>query len=289
LHFARWLEQATGRPGGVEFVPVHVLDDEHLRTVLRFHRLDDVVAAERSDVARQIGEVMARGEAPDPDLVQAITVDRGLEAERARLGATGVIVARAAPSAGRHVVRLGVVARRLLRRLASPVLVVPPDLAPSSIGDGPVVVLSSLDAGSAEACRLARSLADGMHRELSVVHVDEERSSGPAPRGAPAPHGASAGPFGSREHSLAEWVARHGLWPDVATVVAGELPGAAVAYAEARHAPLVVVGAHRSSGVRGALESKLWRWLAAHSRQPVLVVPTAPLVLDARHESRERA
>jgi nucleotide-binding universal stress UspA family protein len=281
LQFARWLAEATGESGKDAFVPVHVLDEEHLRMMLRYHHLDDLVEAERSGVSRQIADMMGRGDL-EPEIMQAVTVDDGLEAQRARENATGVIVARAAPSEGRRVFRLGGVARRLLRRLASPVIVVPPDLAASSIGDGPVVSLSSLEADSVAACRLARSIADVARRDLSVVYVEDERREKSARRGSPSVHEVSAGPFAHRERALARWVARHGVWPDVASVIDGDPPSAAVAFSEAQCAPLVVVGAHRSKGVRSALEPKLWCSLAAHARQAVLVVPAAPTPLESR-------
>lgn len=247
--------------------------------MLRYHHLDDVVEAERSRVSREIADVFGRQDIV-PEMVQAITVGDGLEAERARHRATGVIVARAAPTKSRGMFRLGVVARRLLRRLTSPVIVVPPDLTASRIGDGPVVALSSLEADSVDACRLARSIADGAHRDLSVVHVEDELRGGSA-RAAPTLREVSAGPFAHRERALARWVARHGVWPDVATVIDGALPAAAVAFAEARRAPLVVVGAHWSTGVRGALAPKPWRSLAAHARQAVLVVRAAPVTVES--------
>jgi nucleotide-binding universal stress UspA family protein len=280
LRFAGWLGEAMGESGRDAFVPVHVLHEEHLRMMLRYRRLDDLVEAERSRVSREIADVMGRRDLL-PEVVQAITVGDGLESARARHRAAGVIVARAAPTGSRRMFRLGGVARRLLRRLASPVIVVPPDLATSSIGAGPVVSLSSLEADSVAACRLARSIADAARRDLSLVHVEDERHHGSARRGSPTLREVSAGPFAHRERALARWVARHGVWPDVATVVEGESPAAAaVRFAEARRAPLVVVGAHCSTGLRSELEPKLWRWLAAHARQAVLVVPAAPAAVE---------
>lgn len=274
LQFARWLAEAMGESGRDAVIPVHVLHEEHLRMMLRYHRLDEVIEAERAGVSRQVAEVMQRGDL-GVESVLAVTVEQGLEAERARQGATGVIVARAAPAEGGGVFRLGGVARRLLRRLASPVIVVPPDLTQARIGDGPVVALSNLRPESAPACRLARSLADMAHRDLSVVHIDDALRAGAARRPAPTRRDDPAGPFGHRERALARWVARHGVWPDVATVIDGAMPSEAVAFAVARRSPLVVTGAHPYTNVRDALDSRPWRSLAAHARQAVLVVPAA--------------
>ncbi|HYG67615.1 MAG TPA: hypothetical protein VD838_08150, partial [Anaeromyxobacteraceae bacterium] len=173
LAFAAWLADRVGVRFADLVVPVHVLTAEHLRAALRTRHLADLVDAERSAIAGTLAETVGP-EAGALDVVQATTADEGLEEARERHGATGVIVARAAACEGRHVVRLGAVARRLVHRLASPVIVVPPDLTASSIGDGPVVAASSLGDDAVPACRLARVVADATGRDLTILHVDED-------------------------------------------------------------------------------------------------------------------
>lgn len=65
-------------------------------------------------------------------------------------------------------IRLGRVARRILRRLGAPVLVVPPDLRAEQIGGGPVTALTSVSADSARACRFAADLAARLGRPLAA-------------------------------------------------------------------------------------------------------------------------
>jgi nucleotide-binding universal stress UspA family protein len=283
LHFSRWFAEAMGVRWSDAFVAVHVLDDEHLRAVLRGHHLDEAVERERAAIAEQLAEVVPGAGGRSLELVRALTVDEGLERARARHGATGVVVSRMAPRESHRMFRLGGVARRLLGRLASPVLVVPPDLTVGAVGGGPIVAASSLAADSIEACRLARALADDARRDLTLVHVVAERSDGAAPYDAARPRvgGATAD---EAERALARWGTEHGVWPELAAVVVGEFPAAAVAFSEARGAPLVAVGAVPAPGVRGAIAPKLWRWLAAHARAPVLVVPAEPAALPARLE-----
>lgn len=277
LQFSRWLAEAMGVSWSDAFVAVHVLDDEHLRAVLRGHHLDEAVERERAAIARQLAEVVPEADGRALELVRALTVDEGLEHARARHGATGVIVSRMAPRESHRMFRLGGVARRLLGRLASPVIVVPPDLTAGGVGGGPIVAASNLAADSVEACRLARSLADGARRDLTVVHVVGEPSDGAAPAGAAHPPTVE-----EAERALARWSGQHDVWPDLATVVVGEFPAAAVAFSAARGAPLVAVGAVAAQGVRGAVAPKLWRWLAAHAHAPVLVVPAEPVALPSR-------
>jgi nucleotide-binding universal stress UspA family protein len=63
------------------------------------------------------------------------------------------------------------------------------------------------------------------------------------------------------------------LWADLLAVVEGALEDAALAFAEARRAPLVAVGAAPPDGLRAALGPSTARRLAAIARQPVLVAP----------------
>ena len=97
------------------------------------------------------------------------------ETSRARDGevflAVHVLEQRAARRDGKGIVRLGRVARRLLRSAAGPVVVAPPDLESGHLGTGPVVALTSLRADSVEACRFGASVAELLGRELAVVHV----------------------------------------------------------------------------------------------------------------------
>src|SRR5690606_31904612 len=68
-------------------------------------------------------------------------------------------------------VRLGRVARKMLRRLPVPVVVVPPDLEKDAIGDGPVLCTIDTDAHSLAAVRFARELARAVGRELELAHA----------------------------------------------------------------------------------------------------------------------
>jgi nucleotide-binding universal stress UspA family protein len=211
--------------------PVHVLPHEHLRAELRRRHLDEVWAEERAAVARRLRDVLG-GADTEVELVQALSVEEGLEAARVRRRADGIVVARAAPRDSRRPFPLGSAARALLRRLASQIAVVPPDLTAAGMGDGPIVALSTSAPESLAASRLARAIAAEARRDLSVVPLDRDRGGSPA---------------------------------------------AALALADARRAPLVVAGARPGAGVLDALEPRTWRWLAAHARQPVVVVP-APAV-----------
>lgn len=90
-------------------------------------------------------------------------------------GAAGILVGRRVASE-RGWSHLGRVARRLLRSLPAPVIVVPPELASDAFA-GPVVFASDLTAASVGAARFATALARALDRRLVCVHMGEPRWS----------------------------------------------------------------------------------------------------------------
>ena len=66
--------------------------------------------------------------------------------------------------------RLGSVARRMLRQLKQPTIVVPPDLLASQVGRGPVLVAVDFTEDSVRALNWARSFAETIGRPVRLVH-----------------------------------------------------------------------------------------------------------------------
>jgi nucleotide-binding universal stress UspA family protein len=275
LAFAKWLAAATAEHGADEFVAVHVLAEDHLRAVLQLHHLDEVVDGARVAVQRSLEEASCAGLATGLEVTQALTADEGLEQARVRHGADGLLIGRAAESHGTHLVRLGSVARRLLRHLRSPVIVVPPDLDAGRLGAGPIAALSSLADDAVEACRLAAVLATRTARTLTVAHVVRDPLSGSAtylPR-------ASLDHIGEEwvaegEQGLARWLAATGVQPGATTVLSGDILHSALALADQQHAPLLVAGARALTGIDRLFSHSVGRELAAVAPIPVAVVPS---------------
>lgn len=278
LQFATWLGSANAAAGEAvdRFVPVHVLEEAHLRTVLRYHHLDEVIAAAREEAQRTLAREGRPEWLEELQLVQAVHAEESLEFARAAVGAQAILVGRAAGREGHPIVRLGRVARRLLRSLPSPVVVVPPDLRLEDIGPGPIVALTSVADDAVEACRFAATLARRTGRRLALAHV----VGSPAERGLPFMPSASLErarldevSYGERD--LAAWVASAGLAPDSATVLQGSVIDEAIAFAERERAPLVVTGARRRTGVDRMLMPSIGRELAATAPVAVAVVPAS--------------
>jgi nucleotide-binding universal stress UspA family protein len=228
------------------------MDANHLAQVLPTQHLPELLPRARAASELEVERASA-GERPPPvDVVQALTIADGLEAARVAHRADGIIIARVARRESLHLFRLGDVGRRLLRRLASPIVVVPPVFGAPESAAGPVVALSSLGDDSLPACRVASRIASSTGREIVFAHVGASADAGAA---------------------LGRWSEEHEIWPDATAVLDGDAAAAPVAYAEGRRAVLLAVGASPPSGLRRVLGPKLVTRLAAIAETPLLVVP----------------
>ena len=251
IRFARSLALAGEAPEASRFIPVHVLDQDHLRSVLRVQHLDEVVDEAREGARRMLAPTTPAGSFEDVEVVQALYEEEGLAATRQAHGADGVILGR---RDGR-LVRLGRAARRLLRAPPCPVVVVPSRLADGAL-DGPILALTDLRETSASAYRFAARLARQSGRELVAVHVVP--GEGPEPE----------------ESGLAAWAKASGLPADRHVVVRGDVVAQALATANAIGASAIVTGSRPRSGIERVLGRSAARAIAARASVPVVVVPS---------------
>jgi nucleotide-binding universal stress UspA family protein len=274
VHFASWLAGATAPRGADGFVAVHVLEQEHLRAALRTHHLDELLASARAAVVRTLEAEGAAGAVGDLDVVQAATADEGLAAARVARDAGAVVLGRRARRDEDRLVRLGRVARRLLRAPPCPLVVVPPDLGPADLGDGPVLVLTSLEDDALSAARFGADLARRTGRRLELLHVVPHlAANSPEFLPAAALEERTEELVAEGERALAAWVRRHALAPDATLVRPGDLFSVAPRRAEVARAPVLVVGARRRGAVERWLTPSIATELAATAPVPVAVVP----------------
>ena len=276
VRFAKWLAATTRAPEGEQCVAVHVLEEQHLLAVLRYHHLDEVEQGARASAQSILAGEHAGGDISAVEVLQGTTVQDVLEAARSRHGAGGTIIGRAAGVEGRGVVRLGRAARRILRSAEAPVIVVPPDLQPADLGNGPVLALTSLRPDSVDACRFAAAMAQRLGRPWALLHV------APVPEEFAPPYLPAVSMEGMRrdfrtegEKGLAEWTAGQGLRPDKSEVVQGRIVDSALAYARLHASPLLVAGSQRLSTLERTLVPSVGSELAASAHVPVAVVPPA--------------
>jgi nucleotide-binding universal stress UspA family protein len=272
LRFASWLS-GCAEPGAEQLVAAHVLEEEHLRAALLLHHMDEVSLGARQAAERIVAQEGGKARFAEVAVVPGTTADETLEDVRAARRADVIVVARASGRGGGGLVRLGRVARRLLRRGGAPVVVVPADLDPAALGDGPVVALTRLTDDSVEACRFARDLAARLRRRLSVVHVAPYVEQVAQYLPAASLDRLRADRRSEAERGLAAWVATHRLAPDAVAVLHGHPIEAAVEHARAERAPLLVVGSRRLSALDRVFQTSFGSDLAAASPVPVVVVP----------------
>lgn len=275
LGYARWL--AGVLPAGRDrFTGVHVLEENELRQLLRYHHLEEVEQQAAAAAARVATQAGADAVLTERRVVVGTTAEHTLEGLAHQPGVRALVIGRQARRGEKRVVRLGRVARRLLRTLPAPVVVVPPDLQPSDVGEGPVLFAASTDDDATAAAELAKQLAADLGRPLSVVHVvpgDDYLAAEMVPAGV-------AGDFfhelrQDHERNLVAWMRAHGLGGVPHLVSEGSVVDRLAEVAREERSPLVVVGSRGLGLGMRLFSSSVATDLAAASEVPVVVVPNA--------------
>jgi nucleotide-binding universal stress UspA family protein len=273
LHFARWLAHNATRPGRHTFVPVHVLEESYLLQVLRYAQEGDVEARALADARHQLerSELMA--------VAEPVKITRGVLAEDALVSeldaerGDALVIGRQAPSHERHFVRLGRVARRLVRRLPCPVVVAPPDLRADAIGSGPIVLASDLEETCGSAVRFAQRMSVATGRPLVVAHIipHEVESARYVPSTTVEQFYSQVGL--DRQRDLQRWKATHGL-ADAASVVAhGDVVARLTAIAEVEGAPMIVCGSRVLGSIERVFTTSVATDLSCWAECAIAIVP----------------
>ncbi|WAS93158.1 universal stress protein [Nannocystis punicea] len=258
LAFAGWLGAA-----GESVVGAYVLEPWS-RPYLRGDLEADLSAA----VVRATAALGCRS----PDRIvteEAETAEAGLA--RAAVGATGLIVGRVASHPRRALSRLGPVARRLLRQLPAPVVVVPPTLA--TVAAGPILLATDFGSASDEAASFAQGLAARLGRALEVVHVGEDFYEEDDEIRDPIWTRARDAYRTEVAQDIERWAAAHGLAAAPRHLRFGDPVLELADLAEARDAALVVVGSRRLGFPARLFLSSTASALAGLAACPVAVVP----------------
>jgi nucleotide-binding universal stress UspA family protein len=257
LAFATWLRRTSGVP----VIGLRVLEVES-----RFATSVDAEAAVRA----AIHERLTRLGLPLLDRIEVTAAGRvedGLIA--AGKDAEGLVLGRTAAGVDSRRVRLGQVARRVLRELPAPVVVVPPEL--TAVGEGPVLLATDLGPASAAAAAWAAAFAKEHERPLEVVHVAapvDNAVTASAPR---SPGGADPGATAMAE--IGAWLAEHGLADTSWRLLLGEPVDQVAAAAAERSAAVVVVGSRRLAAAQQLFAASTSSALASCCACPVAVVP----------------
>lgn len=266
LRFAAWLREQM-RDEDYEAHGFHVLEHDEMMVLLRRHHLAEVL----EDADKRMREAIEAANAGDvltrASVAQAQTAEQAL-ADAARLhDADGLIIGRSAMREGRSLVRLGRVARRLVRTLPAPVVVTPPDLDTGQLGDGPVVCAVSPKPESVDAAHKAVAFAELLGREAVLVHCLR------LPQPASLHDGLISLDRESAEQRLSTFCETHGLTDVRREVVIGAPEDAMLRRSAELGAPLVVCGSRRLDIVQRVFQSSVGTHLASYSKVPVVLVP----------------
>ncbi len=263
LVLAGWLRAAAGVP----VLGLHVLEAWASRFVAGADEATDAVRVAIDQRCARLGiEPLAQ--------VEVMTVPRAEEGLASRAeAAAGLIVGRAAPTGANKLVRLGRVARRVLRQLPGPVIVAPPELA--EVADGPVLLASELGEASAGAVEFAKWLAGASRRALELVHVGEPRHADLIDELDPR---WLAERESYRHEVLAAanaWSVTHGLGDRPRHLAFGDPAEEIAGLAAQLRAALVVVGSRRLGPGARLFSTSTASALAGLAGCPVAVVPPA--------------
>lgn len=272
LVFASWLSTRLGQARSVVLEPIHAIERDDIDLLTDADKREQVVGLAEDAVARTLARAGVASGITNSRLVQVGEPDDVL-ANVAR-EAAGLIIGRLAPRGRDQLVRLGSVARRLLRRLPAPTLVVPPDLGPKQIGNGPIILACDLHDDSIGAARFAKRTADRLGRELLLVHV------------VPMPYGWSVGYLppdvvsrvqadlkAQGERQLERWAKDHGLSGLRGVICEGMITDELTKLARQEDALMMVAGSRMLNALERVFVVSVGSELAASASCPVAVVP----------------
>jgi len=168
-------------------------------------------------------------------------------------------------------VRLGRVARRLVRSLPTPVVVVPPDLEDTEVGRGPVVVAVDLTESCSEAVRWAAALATEMRRGLVLLHAIHAPDRGPYVPADLWDHALAS--VRNVDSAFEAWAHHHGVGEAPRVTVEGPPIQVLPEAAREHDACVLVTGSRRLGGAARLFMSSLGTELAATAGVAVAIVP----------------
>lgn len=278
VRFARWVGERAGETAG-QTAPrmrgVHVLERDKLRYVTAeqdLAQIEKMARVRMHDVVRKAG---AADHIAALDLVVDADAEAKLDETARSAEAEVLLVGRKAKIGTDPVVRLGRVARRLLRALPSTVIVTPPDLQTEHVGGGPVVVATDCQDDARDAVEFALRFAELTGRKIVLVHVvpmPEEWGAHylPTTSVTHVKHELQAG----GELALERWAKDQGLHGHAGMVLQGGVLPRLIDVAEELDSPLIVTGSRGLGPVARFFLASVGSELAASAGCSVAVVPS---------------
>ncbi len=269
IEFAAWLKKHAS---GHRMTGLHVIERRGLAPSMDEDSTRKLEFAAEAEANRILQETHTRSAFDDIGVTFGASAEENLETALLARHADGLLIGRRAPSGDDAIVRLGRVARRMLRLLPAPTIIAPPELHASHVGDGPVLALTDLRADAVPATRFAAHLAKALGRELVVAHVVSflEHVVVYLPRPSTDE---KAGVLSRAQADLQRWVEDHGLPASRLEVRSGQVLREALKLAADEKACIVVCGSRNLSATERIFIPSVGTELAAACSSSVAVVP----------------
>ncbi|NVB36473.1 universal stress protein [Pseudenhygromyxa sp. WMMC2535] len=271
----RFLAAISGREDDLR-LGLHVLPDQQM-----LHPLvnPEDAKAIRKKVEKNVAETLARGGLEGAqtrvELIEDDEIERGLCEGGERLGLDALVIGRRARRDEDPIVRLGEVARRVLRRLPAPVVVVPPDFGSpgdAGLGKGPILLATDLSEHCDAAASFAADLAARLERPLILAHGTQAFHWGvsyiPAEAMARLQDQARSG----ADQKLVSWAKGRGLEGAKHEVFMGDPVKHLLRIADSEDAAVLVTGSRKLGAVERLFLASVSSELAAAASCPVAVV-----------------
>ena len=241
------------------------------RVSARDDEIDELCEQARVAAEKAVVDAGAREAFDRIEVVPGAAV-KALSAASTYYDVDGLIIGRHGPRDGGTIVRLGTVARQLLRQLPAAVMVVPPDSDPAERTLGPVMVATDLAPDAAAAARFGLRMAQQLGVDLLLLHVPETgqlaAQLGAQPRS----------PTTDDPAAFEDWVEMYGLGGARTEVHAGDPVERTLEQARLHDASMIVCGSRRLSLTDRLFQASTGSTLAAYAPCPVVVVPPESMV-----------
>ena len=272
VKFAKWL-RGNSQSGALELIATHVIDEELVASLRDVRTYDNLVFYAQDGLKKMLAEVRAE------NLFSTVKIEDGgeiigkLESVCTQQSADAMVIGRVAPTDKDVLLRLGAVARGLLRRLVVPIIVVPPDFEESFGGQGPVIVAVDGKDTSLAAYEFGKQVAASLNRELVLVHaVGIPDSWGYGYVSTDAVQTAMTAMRVGGERTIERWCSQHGISGIRSVVAQGVTSREIVRVAEELDAAMIVTGSRQLSKLERFFVTSVGTEVAASSPIPVAVV-----------------
>jgi nucleotide-binding universal stress UspA family protein len=274
IRFAATLTQL--RPDDLQ-IGIHVMPaQELLNPRVTVEDAEEIRKRAKQHVAAVMAGEGLRGDRIRVEMVEDSEIERGLSEAAARLSVDALIIGRRARRDEDPIVRLGPVTRRILRRLPTSVIVVPPDYGARGdrgLGKGPVILGVENEEHEASAVEFARDLAARLDRELLLAHGTSAYHWGVSYMPDTTMTQIEQRAREDAELRLQTWAAERGLTDARQHVFVGDPVKQLLQLAFNEDAAVLVTGSRRLGPVERLFLASVSSEIASAARCPVAIVP----------------